>query len=264
MLWKGCWHIDKKRILLTGANGRIGSEVLKSFRNTENYDIIAIDRKPNDQEKIMEVDVCDYESVCQVMEGIDTVIHLAWYLGKDQFKETILPVNIEGTYHVYEAARMYGVKRIIFGSSTHVTGYYKNDERVTPESPYRPDSLYGLGKCYGELIGRMYADKYDISSIQVRIGNYNKRSKPRTIHNSRMWISQRDCAELFRCCVEADEKIRYLALYGVSANQDNLWDIGYLQDLIGYRPLDNSCMFAEELVYEHDETGYQGGEFINL
>jgi uronate dehydrogenase len=153
------------------------------------------------------------------------------------------------------------VSRVIFASSNHVTGFYHVDEQVTSEMPYRPDSLYGLTKCWGELVGRLYADKYGLSSINLRIGNFNVNNRPESRRATRIWISNRDVVQLVVRCIELDADVKYLALYGTSANTRNWYEIDYLKDLIGYVPQDNGEDYVDSVPRhpDHDDIEFQGG-----
>jgi uronate dehydrogenase len=255
-----------KRILITGASGRIGGNIFNGLKAMGNYDLIGGDIKPDPDNGIRRMDVTDIESCLALMKDVHTVVHFAYYLASDNFEETIVPVNLIGTYHIYEAARRCGVKRVIFCSSNHTTGFYTNNDKVTADSLYRPDSLYALSKCFGELTGRMYADKYGISSINMRFGTYRADNRPRSLRQTKTWISHADALELTRCCIEADPELLFAAFYGVSNNKHRLWDIEHLKPLIGYEPRDDGSIFLSEIVNqteeEYDATGYQGGDFI--
>ncbi len=82
-----------------------------------------------------------------------------------------LQANIIGAYNLYEAARKQGVKRIVFASSNHVTGFYRQDEVVGLKDPAPPDGLYGLSKAFGEDLSRFYFDRYGIETVCLRIGS---------------------------------------------------------------------------------------------
>ncbi|WP_243297866.1 NAD-dependent epimerase/dehydratase family protein [Bacillus litorisediminis] len=236
----------KKKLLLTGANGKIGRLLHKALKNSGSYDILATDIEPNRDHNVVQLDVTDAARLEALTIGVHTVLHFAWAKDKEDFLGKVLPLNVTGAYHLYEAARKNGVKRIIFASSNHVTGFYRVGEQVKPEDPYRPDSFYGLSKCYIELLGRYYADKYGISSINIRIGNFSGTDRPLSERASHIWISSRDMVQLTVCCIEADPSIDFLCLYGTSANTSNYYDIGYLEDLIGYKPDDNAAALLEE------------------
>lgn len=253
-----------RKILLTGANGRIGRVVVEGLRQTGDYEVVATDVQPDDERNIQALDVQDTAALNAIMQGVDTVIHLAWYMKSDAFYEQIVPVNVVGTYNVYEAARLNGVKRVIFGSSNHVTGYYRIGEPVMPDMPMRPDSLYGLSKCWGELVGRLYTDKYGLSSINIRIGNFSVENEPQSLRASHIWISHRDVVQLLTACIEARPEIDFLTLYGTSANSKNWYQIDYLSDVIGYQPMDDGGQYEDKLRAKNpddrsDDHEFQGG-----
>ena len=92
------------------------------------------------------------------MEGIDCVIHLAGMPEEDAW-EKILPLNIEGCYNVFKAARRQGVRRMVFASSNHAIGFHRQETFIDTLVETRPDRRYGVSKVFGEALGRMYADK---------------------------------------------------------------------------------------------------------
>ncbi|SFS69631.1 NAD(P)-dependent oxidoreductase [Paenibacillus sp. 453mf] len=255
---------DRRKILITGAAGRIGSCLAQGLQATEAYDIIAADLNANDAQGIKPLDVTNAEQLLALTEGVDTVLHIAWAKDEEDFLGKVLPINVTGAYHLYEAARKQGVRRIIFASSNHATGFYKVEEKVEVTDPYRPDSFYGLSKCYIELLGRLYADRHGISSINIRIGNFPGDDRPHSARAAHIWISERDMVQLAEKCIEASDDHKFLCLYGTSANTDNYYDIGYLESQIGYKPQDDAADLLEEakrkgVRIKEDETDYQGG-----
>ena len=110
--------------------------------------------------------------------------------------------NIVGAYHVFEAARIAGVTRVIFASSgatvsgwerepplsALVAGRYDEAGTIRPlthETPLRPSGLYGASKVWGEALARHYADAHGLSVICLRIDLANSVSLA-----SRMPLSQ--------------------------------------------------------------------------
>ena len=253
-----------KKILITGANGRVGRAITNGLRESGDYDVIPTDLVGDADNGIQPLDVRDFAALRDAFSGIDVVVHLAWYMKSDQFYEQIVPVNVVGTYNVYEAARLNNVRRVIFGSSNHVTGFYKIGENVTPDMPYRPDSLYGLSKCWGELVGQLYADKYELSSINIRIGNFTAENKPQSRRSLHIWISHEDIVQLTKRCIELEDEVKFMALYGTSANTRKWYQIDYLADLIGYQPQSNSEAYESELPTNPDYESmiFQGGAFV--
>ncbi|MDP4099270.1 NAD(P)-dependent oxidoreductase [Paenibacillus sp. P96] len=258
----------RRKVLITGAAGKVGGCLVDGLRVNGRYDVIAADLRGDAERGITMLDVTDAARLKELTRGVDTVVHCAWMKDEEDFLGKVLPVNVTGAYHLYEAARLNGVRRIVFASSNHATGYYKLDEKVEPTDPYRPDSFYGLSKCYIELLGRLYADTYGVSSFNVRIGNFAGDNRPHSQRAARIWISCRDLVRLVECCIEADDHMKFLPLYGTSANEGNYYDIGYLKPLIGYDPRDNGGVWlheaeANEHLLKQDESEYQGGSSLN-
>src|SRR5262249_61491479 len=152
--------------------------------------------------------------------------------------EEILDTNIRGTYHVLEAARQSeSCRRVILGSSNHVTGFYPTAQTITPEAPPRPDGLYGASKAYGEILGRLYHEKHGLEVIAIRIGSFAERpTSPRHAHT---WISPRDMVQLVLRCLEARDA-GWLVVYGTSDNQRSYWDDRDVWRRIGYVPVDSA------------------------
>ncbi|MFO1352686.1 MAG: NAD(P)-dependent oxidoreductase, partial [Gammaproteobacteria bacterium] len=166
-------------------------------------------------------------------------------------------------YNVWETARRHGVKRIVFASSNHAIGMYPRTELLDSDSAARPDTFYGLGKAFGELLGRMYFDKHGIEAACLRIGSCFP--KPKDARMLSTWLSYADFAELCRCCLTTP-LLGYAIVYGVSANERCWWDnrkVSY----IGFRPKDSAEPFAAEVLAgpQPDPTSptvvYQGGSF---
>ncbi|WP_454193017.1 NAD-dependent epimerase/dehydratase family protein [Paenibacillus sp. Marseille-Q7038] len=258
-------HSDRKRILITGAAGKIGSCLAAGLRETGKYDVLATDIVGDETKKIQPLDVTNSDQLLELTKGVDTILHIGWAKDEEDFLGKVLPINVTGAYYLYEAARCNGVKRVIFSSSNHATGFYKVGEEVDVNDPYRPDSFYGLSKCYIELLGRLYSDKHGISSINIRIGNFPGDNKPHSERAAHIWISERDLVQLADKCIEAPEIHKFLSLYGTSANTDNYYDIRYLKSLIGYEPQDDATELMEQFERQgqqvkQDETEYQGGD----
>ncbi|MEB4782711.1 NAD-dependent epimerase/dehydratase family protein [Paenibacillus polymyxa] len=254
-----------RKLLITGAAGTIGKVLYEGLKAEGKYEITAADVMRDEEAGIVELDIHDAARLAELTHGVDTVLHFAWIKDEGDFLGKVLSGNVSGAYKLYEAAVRNGVKRIIFASSNHATGFYKVGETIDVEDPYRPDSFYGLSKCYIELLGRLYADQGKISSMNIRIGNFPRDDRPHSERAAHIWISERDMIHLTVCCIEAPSEMSYLNLYGTSANTDNYYDIGYLEELIGYKPQDNAAELLEQAKkngfrVKQDETIFQGGQ----
>ena len=163
-----------KSVLITGAAGNIGRVLRRGLR--DDYLLRLTDCIQIVDPEVTDVQVADVRSVEEMEEvckGIDSVVHLAGEPSTGSSWSVVLNANIEGTYGIFEAARLAGVKRVIFASSNHATGYYEKESIYTkPDMLARPDSLYGVSKAFGENLGRFYYENYNIkiANIKATIG----------------------------------------------------------------------------------------------
>lgn len=239
---------ENLRVLITGAAGNIGKCLRDQLRGR--YALLRLadiaEQEPAQAgEEIRTLDVRDMASVERCMEGIDCVIHLAGIPGVDTW-DKILPMNIDGCYNVFEAARRQRVPRVIFASSNHAVGYHRRERFLDNAVEPRPDSLYGVSKVFGEALGRMYADKYGMSVACLRIGTFRTPDRPSEARQLLTWLSHRDMAQLARRCVE-HASYHFVVVYGVSNNLRNRWDNSDVK-FLGYQPQDDSEVFAAEIL----------------
>lgn len=257
----------RKTVLLTGAAGGVAR-----FLRTElagHYDLRLSDRvileDLGDNESFVAADLADMEAVRRAVEGVDAIIHLGAFSVEGSW-ETILHANIEGTYNIYEAARHAGVRRIVFASSNHAVGFYERSKTIDHSVYPRPDSRYGLSKVFGEALASLYADKYGVTSLCIRIGNVDE--KPCDVRLLSIWISPRDLAQVVSIGIEHPE-IRFEIVYGMSNNACTWWDNTNARRL-GYRPADRGEEHAAEVLASFSaQTGdavadrHQGGRFCS-
>jgi len=157
-----------KKIMVTGAAGQIGSELILILR--EKYgdeNVLATDIiKKDDAELFESVDVTKKESIESVIKkyGIDTIYHLAAILSAKGEENPVLAwdVNINGTYNILEIAREYKIKRIFIPSSIAAFGPETPRDNTPQETILRPKTMYGLTKVAGELLGDYYVQKFNI------------------------------------------------------------------------------------------------------
>lgn len=261
-------HEPQQRVLVTGGLGQIGRCLYNGL--ADRYRLVLLDRQDAHAAEfpgaeVVTADLTDFDATCQVMSGVDAVVHLAAHPVEAPF-EKIVTDNILTVHTVFEAARRTGVGRVIFASSNHVTGFYRRAETIGPDAPVRPDTFYGASKAHGEAVGRLYADKYGIDVICLRIGSFLDR--PTDIRHLSTWLSPRDCQELVSCCLDAPE-LGYLAVYGASRNTRSWWsDSGW--ERLGYRPQDDAETFASAVgpepgvTSEGEAAARQGGWFVEL
>ncbi|MGW1784767.1 NAD-dependent epimerase/dehydratase family protein [Streptomyces sp. NPDC002143] len=258
-----------RTVLLTGAAGGLGT-LMRDLLPAYGYELRLLDLRPIEGEPTaIVVDLADREAVREAVRGVDAIIHLAGISLEAPF-EKILKANIEGTYHLYEAAREEGVGRVVFASSNHAVGFTPrpdgDDPLIPIDAPHRPDTFYGLSKSFGEDLAQLYWDKHGLESVSVRIGSCF--AEPTSVRMLSIWMSPADGARLFHAALTA-ENVGHSVVYGSSANTRLWWDLSTARAL-GYEPLDDSEPYAEKLIAEQGELGpeniahaYLGGHFVS-
>lgn len=252
-----------KTLLLTGASGKIGRSLRLALR--DDYRLTLFNRSPisdlGPTETLRQGDTADAEAVERAARGADAIVDMAGVSDVASFRHRLLPVNVLGTYNVFEAARIAGVPRVVYASTHHIIGYYPAGQRLDEHAEVRPDSMYAVTKCFAEAMGRLYAEKAGLEVVCLRIGYFNER--PVDERHLAVWISPADMARLVRASVEACP-VRFEIVYGVSRNTRNWWDLGRARAVLGYEPQDDAEMFAPEILREPrdgwlDRVRWQGG-----
>jgi uronate dehydrogenase len=225
-------------LLITGAAGRVGAAVRPYLRERfrlRSFDLRPLpDPAPNEESVIG--DLTSARDLRGALEGVDAVVHLAAVHGHGLTFEGGLDANYRGTVRLLEATRQAGVGRFVYASSHHALGQHPQAGFDPAALPMAPDAWYGLGKSFGELACSMYAHRYGIRTLVVRIGNADP-----TVADARalrLWTSGRDLAQLFAIGV-AHPEIAYEIVYGVSICPDPLF-VDPVGERLGYRPVDRA------------------------
>jgi uronate dehydrogenase len=238
-------------------------------KQPEKYDVYALDRKrqPSSRipktwilnipdEKFTLCNLSNFQDMRQAVHGMDVVVHLAAD-PEGRVWESVLNNNILATYNVFEACRQAGVSRIVAASSIMVSQGHREQEPykammerrledipsnvplITPNIPAEPRSLYAASKVWTESLARVYASRYDMSRICIRIGQV-ERDRPRPPHGADIYVSQKDIVQIIERCIAADDANRFEIFYGMSNNDYRWVDIEDAHEKIGYVPLDRA------------------------
>jgi uronate dehydrogenase len=255
------------RILLTGAAGGLGQTLrprLQPRCQLLRVSDVAAMAAAGEREEVVVAELQDRAAVLRLCEGMDAIVHLGGVSTEKHFDE-ILQANIAGVYNLYEGARKQGVKRVLFASSNHVTGFYRQDEVVDPTMPVRPDGHYGISKAFGENLSRFYFDRYGIETACLRIGSSFPEPKDRRMLAT--WLSYDDFERLVLACLTAPV-VGHSIVYGMSDNATTWWDNTPARHL-GFRPRDSSEPFRADRESRQPKldpadpaTLYQGGAFV--
>jgi uronate dehydrogenase len=240
--------MSARKILVTGAAGKIGSAFYKAYGDELVLRLADLDvSKLADSSERFALDITDLSRCHEACEGIDTVIHLAADPNPDaDFMTSVLPVNIVGTYNMLLAAKTQGCKRFIFASSAQAIEGYPKDVQVHENMAPRPGNLYGVGKAFGEALASLHANDGAMTTVAVRIANVNE-FHPGEAHSHRdvaAFISVRDVVALLRDCVDA-ELNGFHVVHGVSDNRYKRLSIDETRKVVGYAPLDDAFKILE-------------------
>jgi uronate dehydrogenase len=241
-----------RRVLVTGAAGRIGRAACPGLA-ARGWQVRGLDHRPLDgvaglADPPVVAEIGDAAALTAATAGMDAVVHLAAISTEAPFAE-ILAANIDGTYQVFEAARRSGVPRVVFASSNHAVGFTPRTELAGVDLPPRPDTFYGLSKVFGEALGRLYADRYRLEVVCLRIGSWDER--PTTPRHLSTWLSPADGVRLLHAALSAPD-VGFAVVYGISANTRAWWDLAPARAL-GYLSVDDAEDYAEEILAEHAE-----------
>lgn len=264
-------------VLITGANGIVGTAIVETLGDRDEYSITELDIESDSDRETVVADVADYEQLRPAFDGIDAVVHMAVYAPGfvDESCEDILRVNVRGTRNVLRAAADAEVESVIFGSTNHVVGMYEREfspELYEPEfdltidhtSPVRPDSTYGVSKLFGEHDARFFVEtsSYPKQCYALRISNVRPAAEDhpyaaaeRGVDDGRWergseaydrraarlkatWFSRRDCGHMIDRMLQ-DNRVEFDIFYGVSDNDRRWFDIDHAREVLGYEPRDN-------------------------
>jgi len=262
-----------KKVLVTGVHGLVGNIVYRALAQApDRFDAYGLARRrqpskripPSSLHEIPEdrlhlADLGDWDAISRATAGMDVVVHMAADPSGQGGWESVRDNNIVGTFHVFEASRLAGVRRVISASTIQVIFGYRDEEPygsilraryenldpsairpITHELPPRPLNLYACSKVWGEALAHMYSQCYDISCICLRIGWVVAEDRPLNTWALSQWCSQRDIAQLVERCVDAPESVRFDVFYGISINPYALVDIEHARQVLGYEPQDRA------------------------
>jgi nucleoside-diphosphate-sugar epimerase len=244
-----------ERVLVTGMSGLIGGAVRRRLEGR--FSLSALNRRPVEGVPCHQADIADLAAIRPAFQHVDVVVHLAAIAHGDAPWQQVLTHNIIGTYNVFEASRLAGVKRIVYASSGATVsncereppysalaeGRYDEVDTwplLTHETPFRPNGLYGCSKVWGEALARHYSDAYGISAICLRIGAVNREDRPTSPRHFSVWCSQRDVAQMIERSIAAPSSLRFDTFYVLSDNKWGYRDLEHARAVVGYVPQDHA------------------------
>ena len=235
-----------KKLVLTGAAGRLGSylrEPLSKLCDELVSSDIATDLgKLYPGERYHRADLAKFDEIDALLDGADMVVHFGAISDEAPF-ETLLGPNFIGAYNIWESAHRNGLRRVVYASSIHAVGMYKRQEFIGTDVPHRPDTFYGLSKCFAEDLARLYWDKRGLESVCLRILSAAQVTSARALGT---WLSYDDLIQLVRRAIDTPIT-GFSIVYGVS-NNDRVPVDNSKARFLGYRPRDNAEQFAAQIL----------------
>jgi len=234
-----------KKIILIGGLGRVGQVLMKNLGNE--YKFLVIDKNLSDDFPAIIADIANFDQLmATIPEETDVIIDLTTYRipdkipGREDFslmKETY----IQGIYNVFEVAKIKSIPKVIYASTSHVTGMDERDglsllgRKITPADYPKPDGIYGAMKLFGESIGRVYSSNHGIKTICLRFGliTQNNRFFKKKIRNSRIFLYHEDAISIIKNAIESD--IEFGIFYAVSENKERPWSLKSLRKGLGIK-----------------------------
>lgn len=237
-----------KKLVLTGAAGRLGSYLREPLSKMCD-ELVSTDITDDigtlyPGERYAKADLADFAAMDAIIQGADMVVHFGAIVDEAPFEDLLGP-NFIGSYNIFESASRHGVRRVVYASSIHAVGMYPKNQCIDTEVPHRPDTFYGLAKCFTEDLGSMYWDKRGLESVHLRILSCAQVNNARALGS---WLSYDDLIQLVQRAVDTPVT-GFAIVYGVS-NNDRAPVDNAKAAFLGYRPKDNAEQFAEKVLAE--------------
>src|SRR5262245_38271178 len=168
-----CTLTPMPRLLITGGAGKVATllrpRIASPDRTVRLFDIVPV-ADPVEGEEVVVGSLTSFKEVKEAVEGVDAIIHFGGQSRESSFDD-VMQANLVGTHNLFEAAREAGIRRVVMASSNHAAGFHTRSATPLPaEVPGRADTVYGWSKVAMEAMGSLYADRFGMDVICLRIG----------------------------------------------------------------------------------------------
>ena len=234
------------KVLVTGSAGRIGQAAVRELK-ARGHTVRGLDLAPTaGADDSITASVTDADAVRRAVQGVAAIIHLAATPDDDDFLTKLLPNNIVGAYHVFEAARQAGVRRVILASTGQVVWHqrFTGPLPITADAPPTPRGWYAATKLFQEAAGRACAEAHGMSVIAARLGwcprtREHAEELAATDWGPDVYLSPGDAGRFFALAAEAPNDFRFAVVYVCSRPpRHETYDAGPARERVGYEARD--------------------------
>ncbi|MEM3079133.1 MAG: NAD-dependent epimerase/dehydratase family protein [Thermoproteota archaeon] len=167
-------------ILVTGACGQIGTELVEALRKRYGKDSVLATghiTKPSKELRssgpFQYLNVLDREQIARIIvdNDVDTVYHMASVLSAvgERNPQQCYEVNMNGLYNILEVARIHKLTRVMTASSIAVFGRGAPRSNTPNDAAMFPTTMYGITKVCGELMGEYYYRRFGVDARSIRL-----------------------------------------------------------------------------------------------
>jgi len=209
------------KVVVTGASGKAGRAVVGDLL-AHDHDVLGVDVGPGERAtSVLFADLSQFGQTIESLAGADAVVHLAAIPASGIYtEETTFHTNLGSTYNVFEAARLLGIKRVVWASSETILGLPFEREQpayapIDEDHPPYPQSSYALSKVLSEELGRQLNRWTGTPYVALRFSNIMEPEdydrfpsfwEDATLRRWNLWgyVDGRDVAQSCRLALEAD------------------------------------------------------------
>jgi uronate dehydrogenase len=180
------------------------SPTLRSVFRLRRLDLESAEGEGDDE--VHTGDVREIDLVEGACDGVVAVVHLAAQPAEADFRERLMPLNLEATWAVFEAAVRANVPRFVFASTIQTIDGYPEAMHVPIEAAPRPVSTYACTKVFGEALGRFHADNSGLGVACLRLGAVRTSDDP-SLSNERtqsLWCGPDDLGRLIIAAIRSN------------------------------------------------------------
>lgn len=169
----------KKRVVVTGGSGRLGTYVVDRLKRNHAVTVLDINPPKANDVDYLNLSITDLAALTKAFTDVDAIVHLAAVPNpRTSSPQACFTVNTQGTWTVLQAAEDASVKRVVAASSDAATGLHYNPKDWAPQylpvdeaHPIRPSEVYSLTKEITESICRCFSVRGKVEVIAIRPGH---------------------------------------------------------------------------------------------